>query len=145
VNPTGPPAELLQLTQAPAFLARVRGVAAKALERYEPAIGRPDYASQVASELAEVLAVGLRSETTEARTQFLDSFVRDGLAAGASAPMLVRRFTFLLTCLVAELAGSLSPAARSEGSLWLAGFASGSICDLLFALERQSPRHELLP
>jgi hypothetical protein len=58
---------------------------------------------------------------------------------------MIRRLTFLVTCVTTELGATIAPAARPEGALWLAGFASGLVCDLLFAIERQSPKRPLLP
>jgi hypothetical protein len=143
VNPPGAPTELIRLTETPAFLESVRVAATRAFERFEPAIDQPDYSARLAVQFAKVFIDGLRSDTSEGRADFLNSFVRDGLGAGASALMLVRRFTFLVTCVIADLAGSVPPAALPECDLWLAGFASGSVCDLLMALQHQSPKHKL--
>jgi hypothetical protein len=134
----GPPRELLLLTEAPSFLECIRVAAAEAFDRYEVVARRPDYLSQVASAFAQLFAEGLRSDTNERRAEFLDQFVREGLAAGSSEQMIVRRLTFLVTSVIAEVGGLVSDSARREGRLWLAGFASGFACDLVFALENHS-------
>jgi hypothetical protein len=129
--------ELLALAESGAFSARLSEGVSLAFEHYEAAMQRPDYLTELGSAFSQLLGQSLRTVGwSEQRHRFLQSFVRDGLAAGSDENMLVRRLTFLLSLVATELTGQLPPPRQREGAHWLAGLASGLVCDLLFELER---------
>jgi hypothetical protein len=131
--------ELLALVAAPAFSDALSAAMQVAFERYEADTG-PEYLPDLAARFNNVLTQTLgRAASTDERRRFLRTFVRDGLAAGSDPNMLVRRSTLLVTLVASELTAGLEAHSRREGARWLAGFASGYVCDLLFELNAATP------
>ena len=129
--------ELVALARSPAFALWLDEVVSVAFERYEAAEKVPGYLSDLARRFSDVIVHSLRVVGwSDERQSFFRKLVGDGMAASSDPNMLFRRTAFLVTLVATELSRSSPAAASQEGARWVAGFASGLLCDLVEELDR---------
>jgi hypothetical protein len=129
--------ELVALAGSRAFAVWLEEAVSLAFERYEPAEKASEYLNDLTKRFSDVLVHSLRVVGwSDERQSFFRKLVGDGMAAGSDPNLLFRRTAFLMTLVATELSRSLPVGASQEGTRWVAGFASGFLCDLVDELDR---------